>query len=193
MINTYTDGELVSLEDLEPGSLFVFDGCLALKTEYMTEAGAVESFIVGSGEMFWGGTSDPMAQRKIMVRKVVCSPPMQKTSQAKRPTMRNVVTHEDCRFEIVVEFDTKVEKRINGDRWNTITVIAAPDNSSYALQRLAGVLGGLTLSEYVLDGQTESRILEVKQFVTGKLKEGVSDPPAPIQNLLAMGFRPCDH
>lgn len=45
------------LKDLPNGKLFRFNNTIALKTEYFTEKGAVESYIVGSGEMFWGGTN----------------------------------------------------------------------------------------------------------------------------------------
>jgi hypothetical protein len=58
--------------NLKPGSLFMMPNkeCLALKSEYRTDAGAIEAFIVGSGEMFWGGTSDPMVQRNLMIHEV---------------------------------------------------------------------------------------------------------------------------
>lgn len=60
------------LYNLEPGSLFMTPDkkCLALKSEYRTDKGAIEAFIVGSGEMFWGGTSDPMVQKNLMVHPV---------------------------------------------------------------------------------------------------------------------------
>jgi hypothetical protein len=50
----------IKLSELEAGKLFmtVDMKCLALKSEYRTAKGAIESHIVGSGEMFWGGTSD---------------------------------------------------------------------------------------------------------------------------------------
>jgi hypothetical protein len=62
----------VKLCELEPGSLFMTPdkSCLALKSEYNTNQGAVEAFIVGSGEMFWGGTSDTRVQRNLDVLKV---------------------------------------------------------------------------------------------------------------------------
>lgn len=55
--------------DLEAGSLFMTLDmeCLALKSEYRTDKGAIEAFIVGSGEFFWGGTSDPITQRNLPV------------------------------------------------------------------------------------------------------------------------------
>jgi len=62
----------IKLEDLDAGKLFLSEDktCLALKSEYKTNAGAVEAYIVGSGEMFWGGTSDPSVQSKLPVWEV---------------------------------------------------------------------------------------------------------------------------
>jgi len=61
-----------TLGNLPLGSLFLSDDykALGLKTEYRTEFGAIEAYIVGSGEFFWGGTSTPEAQAKITVYKV---------------------------------------------------------------------------------------------------------------------------
>jgi len=58
--------------DLDAGSLFMTPdmGCLALKSEYRTEKGAIEAYIVGSGEFFWGGTSDPEEQRNLEVLEI---------------------------------------------------------------------------------------------------------------------------
>lgn len=60
----------VRLVDLEPGGLFEHNGCVALKSEYRTESGAVEAIIVGSGEMFWGGTSNSKEQCELMVKPI---------------------------------------------------------------------------------------------------------------------------
>lgn len=49
----------VKLANLEEGSLFEYKGTIALKSEYRTDLGTCECYIVGSGEMFWGGTSKP--------------------------------------------------------------------------------------------------------------------------------------
>jgi hypothetical protein len=62
-----------TLEDLPPGSLFMTLDmqCLGMKSEYHTEKGAVEAYIVGSGEFFWGGTGGDVAeQRNIEVVRV---------------------------------------------------------------------------------------------------------------------------
>jgi len=65
-------GKLTTLDGLPTGSLFLSKDktCLALKSEYRTDKGAIEAYIVGSGEFFWGGTSDPMKQRQLEVWKV---------------------------------------------------------------------------------------------------------------------------
>ena len=57
----------VKLGELEAGKLFMYNGTIALKSEYFTEKGAVEAYIVGSGEMFWGGTSTPKEQVELEV------------------------------------------------------------------------------------------------------------------------------
>jgi hypothetical protein len=44
-----------TLGEAPPGSLLLYDGELILKTEYRDDKGAVEAYIVGSGERFWGG------------------------------------------------------------------------------------------------------------------------------------------
>ncbi|EMY8532976.1 TPA: hypothetical protein ACGW5B_000541 [Bacillus paranthracis] len=56
----------VSLADLEPGKLFRFGNTIGFKSEYQTGR-AIEAFIVGSGEMFWGGTNTANEQRELMV------------------------------------------------------------------------------------------------------------------------------
>jgi hypothetical protein len=60
--------EKISLEELPVGSLFDYMGrTIGLKTEYRSEGGAIEAFIVGSGEMFWGGTDNAEDQGKLLV------------------------------------------------------------------------------------------------------------------------------
>lgn len=57
-----------------PIGLFLFDNELCLKTEYKTERGAIEAYIVSSGEFFWGGTNLPERQRELSVTpvKTIC-------------------------------------------------------------------------------------------------------------------------
>ena len=57
----------VKLGDLEDGKLFMYNGTIALKSEYRTEKSAVEAYIIGSGEMFWGGTSTANDQVELEV------------------------------------------------------------------------------------------------------------------------------
>lgn len=59
----------VRLADLEPGKLFRFGDTIGFKSEYRT-GGAIEAFIVGSGEMFWGGTNTAQDQRELMVEPI---------------------------------------------------------------------------------------------------------------------------
>ena len=58
----------VRLCDLKPGTLFEFDGCVALKSEYTAGNGLIEAYIVGSGELFWGGAKCVEEQRELMVQ-----------------------------------------------------------------------------------------------------------------------------
>jgi hypothetical protein len=51
--------EKVKLIDLEEGTLFEYNGTIALKSEYRNESATCECYIVGSGEMFWGNTAKP--------------------------------------------------------------------------------------------------------------------------------------
>ena len=66
--------KLVKLNDYTlddcPVGLFLFDNTLCMKTEYGTSSGAIESFIVSSGEAFWGGTDTATEQRNLMVTAV---------------------------------------------------------------------------------------------------------------------------
>jgi len=60
---------LVTLTDC-PIGLFRYGGELCLKTEYGSNEGRIDAYIVSSGEFFWGGTNTPAAQRKVMVEPV---------------------------------------------------------------------------------------------------------------------------
>lgn len=64
--------ELTSLQKLPAGSLFltVDKKTLGVKTEYRTKENAIEAYIVGSGEFFWGGTDNPDIQNTISVYRV---------------------------------------------------------------------------------------------------------------------------
>lgn len=41
--------------EVKPGDLFLHGGTVCLKSEYFNGSGACLSYIVGSGEVFWGG------------------------------------------------------------------------------------------------------------------------------------------
>ena len=61
-----------TLGKLPHGSLFLSENMstLGMKSEYYNGKGASESFIVGSGEMFWGGVSSGPAQQALVVFEV---------------------------------------------------------------------------------------------------------------------------
>lgn len=53
--------EKVKLGELEPGMMFKIGDTYGFKSEYRNDKGVCECFILGSGEMFWGGTGNPNA------------------------------------------------------------------------------------------------------------------------------------
>jgi hypothetical protein len=59
-----------TLEDLPAGSLFLYGDTLGLKSEYYSDSNAIEAYIIGSGEMFWGGTKNVRDQKEIVVMEV---------------------------------------------------------------------------------------------------------------------------
>lgn len=62
-------GEKVTLYDLPFGAIFAFgDDCIAVKSEYTCGNGLIESFILGSGEQFWGGAKTAKEQNELMVQ-----------------------------------------------------------------------------------------------------------------------------
>ena len=75
----------VKLCDLKRGKLFMFNETLGMKTEYSTEHGAIEAYIVDSGCMFWGGTDLPKVQRNLLVYPVdVIDPQKEINKKAKK-------------------------------------------------------------------------------------------------------------
>lgn len=50
---------MIRLGELAAGTIFKYKETYALKSEYRNDNGICECFIVGSGEMFWGGVSNP--------------------------------------------------------------------------------------------------------------------------------------
>lgn len=62
-------GDKVPLYKLPVGSLFAHgDDCIAMKSEYMSSNGLIEAYILGSGEIFWGGAKTVEEHRYIMVQ-----------------------------------------------------------------------------------------------------------------------------
>lgn len=59
----------VRLDQAPPG-LFIFGDCLGFKTEYRTNEGRVEAYVVASGEFFAGGTSTVAERNALMVTPV---------------------------------------------------------------------------------------------------------------------------
>ena len=51
----------IKLGELQPGMLFKRGESYGFKSEYRTDKGICECYVVGSGEMFWGGTGNPNA------------------------------------------------------------------------------------------------------------------------------------
>lgn len=54
-----TMAEQIKLGELAPGTMFKCGDTYGFKSEYRTDKGIYECFILGSGEMFWGGTGNP--------------------------------------------------------------------------------------------------------------------------------------
>jgi hypothetical protein len=57
----------VTLEELESGSVFYYDGCYAVKSDYRNSKGAIEAYIIGSGDAFWGGANNSKDQKDLLV------------------------------------------------------------------------------------------------------------------------------
>lgn len=58
-----------------PPGLFLFGNCLGFKTEYRTESGRTEAFVVESGESFQGGAKSSEDREALMVIPVEISDP----------------------------------------------------------------------------------------------------------------------
>lgn len=61
-------GEPCTLEAC-PVGLFIADACdtLGMKTEYHTDKGAVEAYIVESGEFFWGDNPQTVERQRAQI------------------------------------------------------------------------------------------------------------------------------
>ena len=58
-----------------PPGLFLFGNCLGLKTEYRTESGLTEAFVVESGESFQGGAKSSEDREALLVIPVEITDP----------------------------------------------------------------------------------------------------------------------
>lgn len=56
-----------------PVGLFMYDGIMGFKTEYMTN-GFVEAFVVESGEYFWGGVKTSEERNNLEVTPIEAEP-----------------------------------------------------------------------------------------------------------------------
>ena len=57
----------IKLEDVNPGTLFVFDNQLHFKTAFESDEGAVEAYTAETGMFFWGNVDTVIEQRNLMV------------------------------------------------------------------------------------------------------------------------------
>lgn len=80
---------MVKLCDLKKGKLFMHNNTLGMKTEYSTDLGAIEAYIVGSGCMFWGGSSTPKEQREILVYPVDVIDPQKEINKKAKNIISN--------------------------------------------------------------------------------------------------------
>lgn len=101
---------LVSLAELEPGSLFEYKKTIALKTEYISESGTIEAFILGSGEMFWGGTDNAEDQRKLLVKKVT------HISYKEVESLKKEVERTSHQLYVAIDFICSRDKGNKGDK-----------------------------------------------------------------------------
>lgn len=56
-----------TLWELPAGSLFLYNNTFGFKSEYHTDSGTIEAFCLGSGELFWGGTTNKDDQGNLVV------------------------------------------------------------------------------------------------------------------------------
>lgn len=62
-------GKPMTLNELPVGTLFMYGSdCIAIKSEYRADNGLIEAYILGSGELFWGGASTVKEQSELLVQ-----------------------------------------------------------------------------------------------------------------------------
>lgn len=93
-----------------PVGLFIAgSGELCLKTEYGSNEGRIDAYIVSSGEFFWGGTSLPAEQRKVLVTPAAPSNPMisDEVWQAIAPYLRPLVDFAEVHAALTAALSVK--------------------------------------------------------------------------------------
>lgn len=71
-----------------PIGLFLAGGELCLKTEYGTNEGRIDAYIVSSGEFFWGGQPQTIANQRVQLVE-----PVENVTLKKRPVAFRVPDH----------------------------------------------------------------------------------------------------
>ncbi len=63
-------GKEITLGLLTPGSLFSFNNTFAIKSDYRGVSGSCECYVLGTGDMFWGGTNDTKSLNNLVVTEI---------------------------------------------------------------------------------------------------------------------------
>lgn len=92
-------------------------------------------------------------------------------------TMNKQFEHKGHNFNIKVELNTKVEKRLDGDRWHTVT-INCMDYSNYYVK-----LGA------VADAVLEATIINLENDAKEYIDNKFSDAPSADERLTKLGFK----
>lgn len=67
----FVEGKQTTIEELFPGSLFKFNDSYVIKSDYRGDGGTCECYILGSGDMFWGGTNGAEALNNLVVTEIL--------------------------------------------------------------------------------------------------------------------------
>jgi hypothetical protein len=101
--------EKIPLDELLAGQLFRYNGSTALKSEYRTDAGACECYLLGSGEMFWGGTNTAEELNALMVEPITESEPPAPAGEESMSDFLNSKGEDDYElYEEDAKNDTKI-------------------------------------------------------------------------------------
>lgn len=99
----------VTLGELPAGSLFEFEGTIALKSEYYNHDN-IEAIIVGSGEQFWGGANSGKELENLLVTPIDF--PLAKYEPVKRETKLDAEEIE--RLKAATDYAIKMQNLIGG-------------------------------------------------------------------------------